>query len=157
MAEQYELEQESEEQSSQVCTFRVGDLFCGLPVSRVQEVLRHREMTHVPLAPGQVRGLINLRGQIVIAVDLRQTLGLTLLPVNENPMHIVVRGPSDSVSFLVDEICDVLQLDEEGFEVAPETVDRHIADLLRGVYKLEGRLLLVLDLTRLFEFVEALN
>ena len=152
-----EIDETAQEHSHQMCTFLVGDLFCGLPVSRVQEVLRDREMTLIPLAPGQVRGLINLRGQIVTAVDLRRTLGLHHLAVNENPMHIVVQGRGESLSFLVDGISDVLELDEEGFEQAPETLDRHLADLLQGVYKLENRLLLVLDLDKLFEYMEELD
>ena len=139
-------------QERQMCTFMVGDLFCGLPVDQVQEVLRYREMTAVPLAPPEVRGLINLRGQIVTAIDLRHRLKLGELPPGQEPMNIVVHGPDGIVSLLVDEIQDVLELSDEHFEAPPDTMDPSIRDLLEGVHKLEDRLLLVLATDRVLAF-----
>lgn len=129
----------------QFCTFFVKDEFFGVPVQQVQEVIRYQEMTRVPLVPGIIRGLINLRGQIVMAVDLRRRLGLEDRPDSELPMNVVVLTEDGAVSFLVDEIGDVLEVDDESFEEAPETVRGQARDLVGGVYKLPDRLLLVLD------------
>ena len=129
----------------QVCTFSVLDFFFGVEVEHVQEVLRFQPMTQVPLAPPIVRGLINLRGQIVIAVDLRRRLGLPER-VGELPMNIVVRADGGPVSLLVDEIGDVVEVNEDAFEQAPETLQGPSRTLVRGVYQLASRLLLVLDL-----------
>lgn len=129
----------------QLCTFSVLDFFFGVEVEHVQEVLRFQPMTQVPLAPPIVRGLINLRGQIVIAVDLRRRLGLPER-VGELPMNIVVRADGGPVSLLVDEIGDVVEVNEDDFEQAPETLQGPSRTLVRGVYQLASRLLLVLDL-----------
>jgi purine-binding chemotaxis protein CheW len=129
----------------QFCTFFVKDEFFGVPVQQVQEVIRYQEMTRVPLMPSIIRGLINLRGQIVMAVDLRRRLGLEDRPHSELPMNVVVLTDDGAVSFLVDEIGDVLEVADDSFEEAPETVNGQARDLVRGVYKLPDRLLLVLD------------
>ena len=133
------------------CTFLLGGHFFGIDVLAVQEVIRHQEMTRVPLAPAAVRGLINLRGQIVTAIDLRRRLGLPDRPDGEPPVNVVVRTDDGAVSLLVDEIGDVLQVPEESFEKPPETLRGTARELIRGAYKLEGRLLLALDLDRLLE------
>lgn len=130
---------------TQYATFLVEDLFFGIDVLRVQEVLRYQEMTCVPLAPGVVEGLINLRGQIVTALDMRRRLGLAPRQAGSLPMNLVVRTEEGPVSLLVDEIGDVLQLDAATFESAPDNLTPAARDLIRGVYKLKGRLLLVLD------------
>lgn len=75
----------------QFCTFHLDSLFLGIEVLRVQEVIRAQPMTHVPLAPPAVKGLINLRGQIVTAIDLRDRFGLPPLPSEQAPMNVVVR------------------------------------------------------------------
>jgi len=113
-------------------------------VQEVQEVIRYQEMTRVPLVPAVIRGLINLRGQIVTAVDLRRRFLLEDRGPTELPMNVVVRTDDGPVSFLVDEIGDVLEVDEANFEPAPETV-KECRELVRGVYKLDGHLMLVLD------------
>jgi purine-binding chemotaxis protein CheW len=132
----------------QFCTFFLQDQFFGVPVQQVQEVIRYQEMTRVPLVPPVIRGLINLRGQIVMAVDLRRRLGIEDRPDSELPMNVVVRTEEGAVSFLVDEIGDVLEADEENFEPPPETLQGQIRELVRGVYKLPERLLLALDTER---------
>jgi len=129
----------------QFCTFHLGDLFLGVPVVRVQEVLRYQPMTRVPLAPDMVSGLINLRGQIVTAIDLRSRMGLPPRPAEQDPMNVVLHSDTGAVSLLVDEIGDVLEVEETTFEEVPRTVDGMVRDLVEGVFKMEGRLLLVLD------------
>jgi purine-binding chemotaxis protein CheW len=132
----------------QFCTFFLKDQFFGVPVQQVQEVIRYQEMTRVPLTPAVIRGLINLRGQIVMAVDLRRRFAMEDRPESQLPMNVVVRTEDGPVSFLVDEIGDVLEVDKESFESPPETVEGQTRELVRGVYKLRERLMLVLDTER---------
>ena len=97
---------------------------------------------------GLVSGLINLRGQIVTALDLRQRFGMPARAEGVLPMNVVVRTDDGSVSLLVDEIGDVLDVDDRTFERPPETLDAATRRLVRGAYKLDGQLLLVLETER---------
>ena len=133
------------------CTFHLDGLFFGIEVFQIQEVLLYQDMTRVPLAPDMVRGLINLRGQIVTAFDLRRRLELPPLPEGELPMNVVVKDEDSLVSLLVDEIGDVVDVDETTFEAPPENVKGVARELTTGVYKLEGRLLLILDLAKVMQ------
>jgi purine-binding chemotaxis protein CheW len=134
--------------SGQFSTFFVADLFFGVDVLRVQEVLRFQQMTRVPQAPEVIEGLINLRGQIVTAIDMRRRLRLPPRAGDQTPMNMVVRTEDGAVSLLVDEIGDVLDVDASTYERPPENLDPAARDLIRGVYKLKNRLLLVLDAER---------
>jgi purine-binding chemotaxis protein CheW len=129
----------------QFCTFSVADLLLALDVLEVQEVIPYQEMTRVPTAPPVVRGLINLRGQIVTAIDLRRRLGLPAVTDGERPMNVVVHTDDGAVSLLVDEIGDVLELDERDSETPPETIPSVIRDPVAGIYRLSDRLLIVLS------------
>jgi purine-binding chemotaxis protein CheW len=129
----------------QFCTFFVDGQFFGIPVQQVQEVIRYQEMTRVPLVPPVIRGLINLRGQIVVAVDLRRRLLAADRSDVSLPMNVVVRTADGAVSLLVDEIGDVLEVQDESFESPPETMQGHARAFIRGVYKLPKHLLLILD------------
>lgn len=140
--------QGNQRSGTQFATFYIGDLFFGIDVLNVQEVLRHQEMTRVPLAPGVIRGLINLRGQIVTAVDMRGRLELPALGGTEQSMNMVVRTQEGAVSLLVDEIGDVLAMDDSTFEPPPDNLSTVARSLIRGIYKLKDRLLLVLDTER---------
>ncbi len=130
------------------CTFYIDDFFFGVEVEKVQEIVRYQEMTRVPLAPEVVRGLINLRGQIVVAIDLRRQLGLADRPDENKPMNVIVRTADGPVSLLVDDIGDVVEVDSEQFDSPPDTLEGVARELIRGVYKFDGRLLLVLDIER---------
>ena len=132
----------------QYCTFEVVDLLVGIEVKLVQEVLRHQQMTFVPLAPGGVKGLINLRGQIVTALDLRTRLGLERRPEGAFAMNAVIRHKDEVISLLVDRTRDVVEPTVEEFEPVPQTVSPQIRRLCTGTYKLAGRLLLILDTTK---------
>ena len=136
----------------QFCTFYLGDRFFGVEVERVQEVFRYQEMTQVPLAPSVVRGLINLRGQIITAIDLRRRLGMKEISDDQKPMNIVVRTGDDVVSLLVDRIGDVLEVGNEVLEPPPETLDEVARKLIPGVYKLNGSLLLTIDTEKTLNF-----
>ena len=133
--------------TQQLCTFFLNPYFFGIEVHKVQEVLRPQDITRVPLSDDVVGGLINLRGQIVTAIDLRGCLGLEASR-NEGSMNVVVRTEEGAVSFLVDEIGDVVEVEDGGFEPPPDTLEGPVRELVRGVYKLKDRLLIVLDTTR---------
>jgi purine-binding chemotaxis protein CheW len=130
---------------SNFCTFQVDQLYLGIDVLQVQEVLKAQQMTPVPLADDTVRGLMNLRGQIVTAFDLRRRLGVADRSDGIPAMNVVVRTSEGPVSLLVDEIGDVLELDSDKFEPVPETLQGMPRELIRGAYKLDGHLLMVLD------------
>jgi purine-binding chemotaxis protein CheW len=134
--------------TSQLATFWLdGDLF-GVEVEHVQEVLRSQSITRVPLAPPAVAGLINLRGQVVTAIELRERLGRGPRPDGQEPVVIVVRLRGEAVSLLVDSIADVIDVDVWDFEAPPDTLDGAARELILGAYKLAGRLLLALDVNR---------
>lgn len=137
--------------SGQFSTFFLADLFFGVDVLDVQEVLRFQPMTPVPQAPDVVEGLINLRGQIVTAIDMRRRLRMPKLAGDQPPMNIVVSTPDGAVSLLVDEIGDVLDMDESNYERAPDNLDPAARELIRGVYKMKKGLLLVLDTEKAIE------
>ena len=138
----------SAQSSRQLSTFFLDGLYFGVEVLKVQELIRCQEMTRVPLASPVIRGLINLRGQIVTAIDLRCRLGMPPRAAGSDPMNVVVRTDDGAVSLLVDEIGDVVEVQEEQFERAPETIKGRATDLITGVYKMPERLLLVLDVER---------
>lgn len=131
--------------AKQLCTFYVGEGYFGIPVEQVQEVVRPQPITPVPLAQKVIRGLINLRGQVLTAIDLRRSLGLGEPDDQSKLMNVVVRTDESPVSFLVDEIGGVLDVEEDDFETPPETLQGDIRELIGGAYKLPGRLLLALD------------
>jgi purine-binding chemotaxis protein CheW len=139
----------------QFCTFYVDRQFFGVPVQQVQEVIRYQEMTRVPLAPRVIRGLINLRGQIVAAIDLRRRLNAPERSEGQLPMNVVVRTPDGALSLLVDEIGDVLEVQEESFERPPETLQGIARELILGVHKLPNGLLLILDMVKAVNVADA--
>jgi purine-binding chemotaxis protein CheW len=141
----------------QVCSFLVDGQLFGVDVTQVQEVIRDQPMTPVPLAPREVRGLINLRGQIVTAIDFRRRLGLSDLPADASPINVVIRHPGGTVSLLVDEIGDVVDVDETLFEPTLETLSAEAKALIRGIYKLSPRLLLLLDAERVIRVEQELH
>jgi len=131
--------------TSQFCTFNIGDMYLGIPVEHVQEVLRYHPLTRVPLAAPSVSGLINLRGQIVTAIDLRERFQLPKRAVECEPMNVVIRSDDGVVSLLVDGIGDVREPSPDSFEPPPSTLREPARSLVRGAYKLDDRLLLMLD------------
>ena len=129
----------------QYCSFHVGGYYFGVPVEQVQEVVRYQQMTRVPMSPPEVGGLINLRGQIVTAIDVRQRLQMPPRPVEQMPMNVVIHTAEQPVSLLVDEIGDVVDAGVDTFEAVPETLVGIAREMVSGVYKLKDRLLLILD------------
>lgn len=139
-------------ETSQYCTFYLHDFFFGIEVKTVQEVIRFQEMTPIPLAPECVEGFINLRGQIVTAVDLRRRLSFPPRDNGKQPMNVIVDSNGEPVSLLVDQIGDVLEVDQSLFELPPDTLQGIAREVIDGVYKLQGQLLLVLNITKTLTF-----
>jgi len=141
-------------QLRQYCTFEVEGLFLGIDVLHVQEVMRTRDLAPVPRAHPAVKGLLNLRGQIVTAIELRRRLDLPERSADQQPMLVVARTEAGVVAFLVDAIGDVIDVDPERFEPAPASLRAGVRELIAGVHKLPKRLLHVMapeiaaDLTR---------
>jgi len=130
---------------SQLSTFHVGKYLFGVDVSLVQEVVRLQQITPVPLAVPEIAGLINLRGEVLTAVDLRARLGMPPAEGGREPVNVVIRVDDEPVSLLVDEIGGVLEVSQVPFEQTPSTVDERVRDLLLGAYTLPDRLLLALN------------
>ncbi|MEE2962246.1 MAG: chemotaxis protein CheW [Myxococcota bacterium] len=136
------------EKSQEFCAFLLNKLLFGVPIDDVQEVLRYQTVTFVPCAPRAIRGLINLRGRITTAIDLRSRLDMPPFP-DDHPMNVVVRSSDgEVVSLLVDQIDDIIRVPDEFFEKAPDTLSRSARELVLGAYKLDKRLLLTLDTER---------
>jgi purine-binding chemotaxis protein CheW len=134
--------------ASQYATFLVGDHYLGIDVLNVQEVLQAQRITPVPLAAPVVAGLINLRGQIVPELEMRNLLQLPPRGPDGSRYSVVVRTEHGAVSLCVDQIDDVVELDASSFDAAPRNVEPLVRDLLLGVQKLQHRLLLILDIGR---------
>jgi purine-binding chemotaxis protein CheW len=132
----------------QYATFFVDGMYFGIDVLKVQEVLRAQEMTRVPLAPQVIEGLINLRGQIVTAIDMRRRLKLPQRDSDVAPANVVVQSDEGSFSLLVDEIGDVVEVSQSCYELPPVNMPSAQRALIEGIYKLEGALLLVLNTDR---------
>jgi purine-binding chemotaxis protein CheW len=140
--------------TQQFCTFFVDGQFFGVPVQQVQEVIRYQEMTRVPLVPRVIRGLINLRGQIVVAIDLRRRLNAAERPDDQLPMNVVVRTTDGVISLLVDEIGDVIEVQDDTFERPHDTLNHASRELVLGVHKLPQHLLLILDTGKVVNIAE---
>ena len=127
----------------------IGDQLFGIPVLQVQDVLGPQRITRIPLAPPEVAGSLNLRGRIVTAIDIRTRLGLPELGDGKKRMSIVVDLGGELYSLMVDQVGEVLSLSEASFERNPATLDLRWREVSAGIYRLDGQLLVVLDVARL--------
>lgn len=132
----------------QFATFQVNGLCFGVELCCVQELIRFQAMTRVPLSPPAVHGLINLRGQIVIAVDARRALGLPDRPAEQQPMNVVLRSEDGCTSLLVDSIGDVVSVMEAKRVNPPENIPFTLRQKILNVFQLPDTLLLIPDLTQ---------
>ncbi len=128
---------------------------CGIPVLEVQDVLSRQVITEVPLSPAAVAGVLNLRGQIVTAIDLRKRLNLQRREDDAEEMNIVVEYQSEPYSLIIDKVGDVLSLSDEAYEKNPVTLEPCWQGVSNGIYRLEEDLLVVLDIEKLLTFGEA--
>jgi len=132
----------------QFCTFYLNHLLFGVESQKIQEVVGYRELRPVPLAPPSVSGLMNLRGQVVIALELRKQLELPERPAGMTPVCLVVRAAEGEVCLLADEVGNVVEVEDETFEPSPETLSPRLRSVILGVHKLEHQLMHVLDTDR---------
>lgn len=131
-----------------------GQLF-GIPVLTVQDILGPQKITRIPLAPTEVAGSLNLRGRIVTAMDVRLRLGLPARADGEPAMSVVVDHRGESYSLLVDSVGEVLSLKASDYERNPPTLDARWRDFSDGIYRLNGQLLVVLDVGQLLQLGRA--
>lgn len=134
--------------STRLVTFTLDNHLYGVDVDAVQEVLRSQPRTRIPLAPRSLAGLINLRGQVLSAVDMRAQLDLPERSSDVEPMVVVIRVSGEPVAMLVDTIGSVVDVESDQFELPPDTLSGPSRDLILGAYKLTDHLLLALDVER---------
>lgn len=133
-----------------ICTFRLGGILLGLPVSAVQEIVRASAIIPVPQAPQLVKGLVNLRGQVLPALDLRWRLGMSHIE-REPGIHVILSNEGELISLPVDSIDDVLNLSESRRLPPPETLNGPLRDSCRAAWDLTDELLLELDPEKLLK------
>jgi len=133
-------------------TVTIADQLFGIPVLQVQDVLGAQRMTRIPLAPPEVAGSLNLRGRIVTAIDIRTRLRLPPRPEGEREMSVVAEHDGELYSLLVDSVGDVLSLETAAAERNPATLDAVWRDVSAGIYRLDGKLLIILDVARVLDF-----
>jgi len=136
-------------------TVRLSGQLCGIPILSVHDVLSEQTITAVPLAPSAVAGVLNLRGRIVTAINLRKRLGLDETDESGENMSIVVEYEGEPYSLLIDKVGDVISFPEDSFERNPVTLDARWQDVSAGIYRLEGELLVILDVEKLLNFRES--
>jgi purine-binding chemotaxis protein CheW len=130
-------------------TLTVADQLCGVPVLAVRDILGEQVITRIPLAPPEIAGSLNLRGRIVTAIDLRRRLRLPPAAAGQARMSVVAEQGGELYALLVDQVSEVLSLDASLFERNPPTLDKTWAAFSSGIFRLDGRLLVVLDVSRL--------
>lgn len=133
-------------------TFRIGDQLIGLPLLDVRDVLDARRLTPIPLAPPQVAGALNLRGRIITAIDTRRRLQSAARDAQSPHMSIVVDLEGELYNLIVDRVGDVLHLADDRFEPTPATLDPAWRTFCEGVYRLDGELLVVLNIAEFLQF-----
>lgn len=138
--------------SQDFVTIKLDGQTLGIPVLAVHDVLNAQQITTIPRSPDWVSGVLNLRGRIVTAIDLRRRLGLPPLEDGKKSMSVVVEHNEEPYSLQIDTVGEVLSLDDQLFERNPVTLDPRWREVSRGIYRLEGELLPILDVDRLLEF-----
>ena len=145
--------QAGESAVSEFVTAMIGGQLFGLPISRVQDVFMPERLTRVPLARPEIAGVLNLRGRIVTAIDMRSRLGLPKNDDGRPPMAVGVEFRGESYGLLIDQIGEVLKLPDDSREENPVNLDPRMAKLAGGVHRLDGQLMVVLDVDRVLEIV----
>jgi purine-binding chemotaxis protein CheW len=143
-----ELEGESLDETIQYVTIYISDQLFGLPISRVHDVFVPESMTRVPLSRPEVAGVLNLRGRIVTAIDMRRRLGLKPLADVENLMAIGIEFKEESYGLIIDSVGEVLDLSESSKEAVPSNLDPRWAEIAAGVHRLDNNLMVILDVDR---------
>ena len=142
-------------ESQDYVTMTIADQLFGIPVLTVQDVLGSQRITRIPLAPPEVAGALNLRGRIVTAMDVRRRLDLPQREAGKNGMSVVVDHKGELYSLIVDSVGEVLSLPGDAYERNPTTLDPRWREVAGGIYRLQGKLLVVLEVARMLEFKRA--
>ena len=132
-------------------TAMVGGQLFGLPIVRVQDVFIPERLTRVPLAPPEIAGVLNLRGRIVTLIDLHLRFGLGKGGDGDSSMAIGVESRTESYGLLIDSVGEVLKLDDAAREPNPVNLDQRLARVSAGIYRLDGQLLIVVDVDRVLD------
>jgi purine-binding chemotaxis protein CheW len=133
-------------------TFRIAEQLFGVEVTEIHDVFQPHAITVVPLAPPEIAGVLNLRGRIVTTVCARRRLGLPQRsPADPAPMAVGIEKGGDSYGLLVDSVDEVLKLPDSDYEAVPVNLDPRWAQVSRGVYRVDGQLLVALDVERLMD------
>ena len=143
----------SESHITEYVTAMIGGQLFGLPIARVQDVFIPERLTRVPLASSDVAGVLNLRGRIVTAIDMRSRLGLPKRDTGRPPMAIGVDLRGESYGLLIDSVGEVLKLADDSREVNPVNLDPRLTKMAAGIHRLDGQLMVVLDVDRVLEIV----
>jgi len=144
------------EGSKDFVTIRLAGQLLGIPVLLVHDVIKLQNMTRVPLSPPWVAGVLNLRGRIVTAIDLRERLGMAPRREGEKaPMSVVVDLKGESYSLIIDSVGEVLSLPDSLYEKNPVTLDQRWREVSDGIYRLTDELLVVLDVRRVLDLDRA--
>ncbi|MBL8837986.1 MAG: chemotaxis protein CheW [Alphaproteobacteria bacterium] len=136
-------------------TMTIADQLFGIPVLTVQDVLGPQRITRIPLAPAEVAGALNLRGRIVTAIDVRRRLSLPPRAADNQGMSVVVDHKGELYSLIVDAVGEVLSLPGDAYERNPTTLDPRWREVSGGIYRLQGKLLVVLEVARMLDFKRA--
>ena len=143
-----EFEGESLDETIQYVTIYISEQLFGLPISRVHDVFVPESVTRVPLSQAEIAGVLNLRGRIVTAIDMRKRLGLVPLEDRSNLMAIGIEFKEESYGLIIDSVGEVLDLSETSREAVPSNLDPRWADIAAGVHRLETELMVILDVDR---------
>jgi len=142
------------EKLTEYVTAMIGGQLFGLPILRVQDVFAPERLTRVPLAPPEIAGMLNLRGRIVTLVDMRYRLGLAQREDSGLPMAIGVESRGESYGLLIDNVGEVLKLDDAKREPNPINLDAGLARVSAGIHRLDGQLLILVDVDRILDIGE---
>lgn len=143
------------DQSKDFLTVVIADQTFGIPILQIQDVLGEQSVTKIPLSPVEIAGSLNLRGRIVTAINVRSRLGIERRKSDKNRknMSVVVEHENELYSLIIDSVGDVLTLKDNKFEPMPATLDPAWQEMASGIYRLQGQLLVILDIPKFLEAV----
>ncbi len=139
-------------ETEEFVTFTIAGQLFGIPVLQIQDVLSSYQITPIPLAPPEITGSLNLRGRVVTAIDVRLRLGLSARPKDAESMSIVAENEGELYSLMVDSVGEVLALSQSAYERNLPTLDPEFRAFSDGIYRLDKKLLVVLDVNRLLDY-----
>lgn len=146
-------EQIKSETTKDFLTVEIADQRFGIPILQIQDVLKGQAITKIPLAPEEIAGSLNLRGRIVTAIDVRRRLDIKDTTDLSKSMSVVVEHDNELFSLIIDKVGDVLRLHNNQFEKNPATLDPVWREISMGIYRLQGELLVILDIPKLIDTV----